>query len=310
MQRVTIEVRTLSVYLDTPGGVLKRGLDYSYTGGGIRLRAHGFECVPRSVAGARRARRSIKSGRVPICDRGVSLASMTDIECDAVLDSARPPSPLEMLLLVYSARLYRLIEEGRLSVSSIARHYSIGSCSLVEGGYLWHILEKLFGRRALRLSTSRLLSSNCRQVHVALVPVYKGGRLSVKESRCYIGVDECRAVYEAMLPEELEPSEDLNLLGVAQEEARRKLAEMLGAPYKSSGGAVRMGAGVWPLSSIPAVAWLAGRASGEALETIFAAYRRCGGPRLWPPRRLEYLLLSGGVLEEPGLLEVRVVEKM
>ena len=309
MQRVIIEISTRSVYLDTPRGILKRGLDYAYRQGYLRLYAHGFDCVPRSVAGARRARRAVKSGRVPLCDSGVSLASMTDVECDAVLDSGRPPSPLEVLLLAYSARLYRLIEEGKLGVSSIARHYSTGSCSLIEGGYLWHMLEKLFGRRALRLSASRLLTSDCRHVHVALVPVYKGGRLSVRESRCYIGVSKCRAVYEVILPEELEPNEDLRLLGEAQEEARRRLAEILEVPYSRGGGAVRMGAGVWPLSSIPAVALLTGHAIGEALETIFAAYRRCGGPRLWPPRRLEYLLLPGGKLDEPGLLATRIIEK-
>ncbi len=309
MQRVILEVVVESVYLDTPLAILKRGLDYSYRGGKLHIHGHGFDCVSRSVAGARRVRRSIRSGRPPICLTERAVENTADVECDAVLDSARPPAPQEILLLVFSARLYRMIEDGALSVSSIARQYSTASCSLVEGGYLWYTLERLFGRKALRLSTARILAHDCSGVHTALVPVYRGGRVSVREARCYIGVSRCRSIYELLVPEELEPAEELRLFGVVQEEARRRLAEMLEAPYADRSGAVRIGAGVWPLTSIPAVAWLRGLASGEALETIFSAYRRCSGPRLWPPRRLEYLLYAGGRLEEPGVLRVNVLKE-
>ena len=309
MRRVTVEIVVKSVYLDTPVALLKRGLDYTYRPIGVQLMMQGFDCIPRNVSGARRVRRSLRSGKIPTCPSGSLISNETDVECDSIFLSSSPPSPTEILLTVYLARLYRLVEEGKLSIAAIARQYSRASCGLVEGGYQWHMLEEMFGRKALRLSTARIVTSECRTVHVALVPVYRGGRFSLREARCYLGVRPCRSVYELIIPEELDPHVELRLLGHAQEDARRKLAELLDAPYEDAGGAVRMGAGTWPLLSLPAIAWLNGLAGGEAVETIFAAYRRCGGPRLWPPRRLEYILYTGGRLSEPGLLEIKVVNK-
>ena len=307
MQRLTVCVSVESVYVDPPAAVLRRGLDYRYAGRGVTLLRKGFECIGARVESARRMRRGLRRGSLPTCP-GETIESITSIECDAVLDGGAPPSPAEIILTLYAALLYHLVERGELRVSKIARLYETASCSVVRGGFLWNILEERLGRRTLRLSTARLVEANgCERVHLAIAPVYEGRRIAVRRARCYIGVRRCSACYEVIVAEEFSP-EQLDAYTSAVSEARRRLLERLGLKPTEPLYALRLGAGAWPFTSLAAVAWLNGLASGEALETIFAAYRRCGGPRLWPPRGIDMVVERGGGLLEAGVVRVEVEE--
>jgi len=303
VQRLIARVEGVNVYIGYPRMILKRGLDYRYEAGRVRLLGKGFECLGRRVEAARRVRRMLRQDRVSTCPSRL-VESITPVECEAVLDGGRPPSPDEILVLVYTAYLYRLVEEGELSIASIARLYAGGACSVVEGGFFWHVLEERLDRHPLRLSAARLVKAEYESIHTSIAPVYRGGRLGIRGARCYIGVRDLKALYELYLPEEVEAQESIRVYIEAHANARRKLAELIGYEPEPVWNVIRAGAGTWPLTSIAALAWLNGLASGTSLETIFSAYRRCGGPRLWPPNNIELMVVHGGKLVEHGLLGI------
>ncbi|AEM39360.1 hypothetical protein Pyrfu_1502 [Pyrolobus fumarii 1A] len=314
MQELLVRVYVPGFYANPPNVVLKRGVDYAYRGGKLVLMRYGVECIgKRTVQSARRVRRMLRGGRVPTCEEHNVIDVLSNIECDTLFASYTiVPSPLEVVNSILAAHIYAQIVEGRLNISRIAREYSLASCSLIET-YWWKILEELYGRKALRLTSAHLEDViEERPVHASIAPGSRG-RVALRRARCYLGCTGCRVIYKLTLPEEIDVNKVLRVYSDAQLRAAKRLQDELGLTARipiahDEGYTVKTGVGSWPLTSIVALAWLNELSTGRAIEAVFEAYRRCGGARIWPPRSLDVVITREGLYEEPGWISIQVVE--
>ncbi len=310
MQTLRVEVVIRGFYANPPTRLLRRNIDYNYEQGMVTLYEHGAPCLGWRVESARRIRRALRQGKIPSCP-STRLREISGIECDTIMASQLAvPEPLEILLALYTGYLYRLAEEGKIRLSRVAREYEAASCQVVEGSYWWRMLEELLGRRPLRLSHAILEKHDCNEtVHAALIEVYRGGKLSLRRARCYLGVQGCRAVYKVVIPGEVAEAEPIDTLREATRKATRKLLEALSLDIEYCDTCIRLGAGTWPLNTLAGIAALNGLLGTAPAETIFTAYRRCGGLRRWPPRFIDVVVERGSRLSLPGEIEMHVLKE-
>ncbi len=308
MRTLRLEVVIRGFYANPPTTLLRRSLDYRYEGSNVVLHEHGARCLGWRVETARRIRRAVRQGRVLSCQTS-RLRDISGLECDTLMaSSSAVPEPLEILLALYTGYLYRLVEDGELHLSRIAREYEVASCQVVEGSYWWRLLENVLGRRPLRLSHAMLEKHECTEVvHAALIEAYRDGKLSLRRARCYLGVYNCKAVYRVSLPEEVVESKPLNALARATGKATRRLLDLLNLDVEYCSMCIRIGVGSWPLNTLAGLAALNGLMGAAPAETIFSAYRRCGGLRRWPPQYIDVVMERGSKLRLPGEAEVRIM---
>ena len=296
-------------YTNSSTALLVEGIDYRVTGENLVLLQHGTRCFPGKSRAARRVRRLLREGRIPVCESNESYRRLAGGPCPLLAyNPLLVPEVYEVTLLILSALLWARITRNPEVLKKHLRAYITGSCGLVASHW-WRILRE----QGITISSAKLVNYRIEDAGAAPIVKVSGMGVSTRRLRCHIGSTRFTATY--VIDANIDVGavrEALQLFSRSQVSAAARLYAEMGVSLLrpvAEGVMVKIGPLAWPINSLVVLARYEGMITGSLFESLMDVRRRCGFDG-WPPSGLYAALIEPLGLIDPGWVRVEVVEEI